>query len=132
LLLGEGTYQAEALGVGRGEDFRAGDSLTHVTQSHVLLVFARLHTQHSTHTRTISINAKVGGPQISSASRKYAELNNWLDLRTFCKCGTLQNGDLRTQSFSILFADLKLPQVRKFILFLLTDMAYNALFQIRT
>jgi hypothetical protein len=50
------TYQAKALGVGRGEDFRAGDSLTHVTQSHVLLVFARLHTKHSLHKLDIYAN----------------------------------------------------------------------------
>jgi hypothetical protein len=67
-----------------------------------------------------------------------------LDLQTFRKCGTLRICDLQTRSFCDLqnfvicgflicgpklFADLKLPQVFKNILFLLTDIAYNALIQ---
>jgi hypothetical protein len=38
--------------------------------------------------------AKVDGPQISFSNRKFADLKNLLDLRTFSKCGAL-----RPQSF---------------------------------
>ncbi len=59
-----------------------------------------------------------------SQIRKFADLNNLLHLRTFRKCDTLHPCDLRTQSF-LWFADLKLPQVRKYIGFSL-QIPYNA------
>ncbi len=47
-----------------------------------------------------------------SQSPNWGVLNILLDLQTFCKCGTLRICNW-TQSF-LLFADLKLPQVRKY------------------
>ncbi len=82
-----------------------------------------------------------------SHSRKIADLNNWLDLRTLCKCSTLRIccsicganlfSDLRIGicGFAMcgppsFLADLKLPKVCKSILFLLTNISHNALCQI--
>jgi hypothetical protein len=55
---------------------------------------------------------------------KFTDLKFFLDLWSFCKCGSLRICDLwtiysifcdlRTQ---LLFADLKLPQIRKYIIF---------------
>ncbi len=82
-----------------------------------------------------------------SRIRKFVDLYNLLDLRAFLKCGTLRICDLQTQSFIVicrfvickiaicgpkLFADIKLLQVRKYILFLLTNKAYSTLIQICT
>ncbi len=55
-------------------------------------------------------------------------INILLDLQTR-KCGTLQFCDFQIQSF-MWFADLKLLQVQKYRLFLLTNTACNPLFQI--
>ncbi len=52
--------------------------------------------------------------------RKFANLNNLLHLRTFRNCGTLRICDLWPNLF-YLFTDLNLPQVRKYIIFLLTN-----------
>ncbi len=49
-----------------------------------------------------------------SQNRKFEDLKNLFDLPPFRKCGTS-----RTQTF-VWFTDLKLPQVRKYILFLFT------------
>jgi hypothetical protein len=62
-----------------------------------------------------------------SQIRKYADINNLLDLRTFHKIDTVRIYDLRTQSC----CDLR-PQVRKYILFSLTNIAYHALIKIGT
>jgi hypothetical protein len=57
----------------------------------------------------------------------FAEIKS-LHLRTFCKCGTSRICDLLTKFFFRL-ADLKLPLVRKYILYVLTNppIAYKAL-----
>ncbi len=55
--------------------------------------------------------AKVGGPQIRSANRKFADLNFCLDMRTFRKCSNLRICDLWAQVF---FADLELQQIHNF------------------
>jgi hypothetical protein len=57
--------------------------------------------------------------------RKFADLNNVFNLRTFRKCALCC---LQNQS-SFRFPDLKLPKVRKYILFLLKNIAQNALIQ---
>jgi hypothetical protein len=63
--------------------------------------------------------------KLNFANRTSANLrtyNNLLDLRTFRKHDTLRMLDLWAQSF-LRFADLKRPQVRKYIQFLLTIIA---------
>ncbi len=52
-------------------------------------------------------------------------------MRIIRKCGTLRICNLRIHYF-LWFADLKLLQIRKYILFLLKKIAYNALIQICT
>ncbi len=59
-----------------------------------------------------------------SQIRKFADLNNLSDLRTFRICGI---ADLRfADPVFFVICGLKLPQVRKYKLFLLTNTAFNA------
>jgi hypothetical protein len=54
------------------------------------------------------LKSKMGGLQISSANRKFANLRNknlCLDLQALCKCDNLRLGNLRT-SYFLQFADL--------------------------
>jgi hypothetical protein len=60
-----------------------------------------------------------------SRIRKFADLNNLLDLRTLRKCDFLHICDLRNTIF-LWFAGLKLPQVRKNIFFLFVNISDKA------
>ncbi len=75
--------------------------------------------------------AKVGGSQKKfrkSQIRKFVrfeDLPQMWHLRIFRKCDTLQICDLWTQLFFYL-RDLKLLQIRKYILYLIANIAYKA------
>jgi hypothetical protein len=82
----------------------------------------------------IPFNLTTGGRSANkfrkSQIRKFADLYNLLYLRSIRKYGYLQICDVLTQSYFVI--DSKLPQVRKCILFHLTNLAYNALLTICT
>ncbi len=94
----------------------------------------------------------MGGPQISSAICKSANLGTYffLDLRTYRKCGNFRICDSLILYFcdlwicdlriwicgfaicnQIIFADFRLPQIRKNIIFVLTNISYILSFKLK-